>query len=204
MTEANFTIGEARTAVVGEQLVRVKDFRRVDIVTPMVRPTEAATLSFQAARMAIPTTIPVPVLKGVDGSRYALVGSNALKIDPDGVFEGQVLQRNGPGTYADTGTIATLEPVEVRFAPHDQVRSSTVAEGENYEIVFTGRDASSIRFQYREYTDEDMARTAFSQDLTYPVDAKTIRFRNLTIAIDQVGSDSVTYRVIERRQAAAD
>lgn len=66
----------------------------------------------------------------------------------------------------------------------------------NFEILYSGRDSDSLRFQYREYTSDNMARDAFSQALTYPRDATTIRFRDYVMEVESVDADSITVRVI--------
>jgi hypothetical protein len=199
VSDVNFTIGTSRTVVVGEPLVRVKDYRRIVSATPMVQATEEAAITLPAARLSVPSSSELPLLTSIDGRRFARIGGNAVEIDDAGVFSGHVMQMTGPGSYEPIEGVATIVPSSVRFAPRSRVSNSTTAEGENFEIVFTGRDATSVRFQYREYTSDDMARAAFSQDLTYPVSANVIRFRNLTIEIVNLGADSITYRVVERR-----
>jgi hypothetical protein len=74
--------------------------------------------------------------------------------------------------------------------------SNSQANGQNYQIIFTGITSDSIRMSYREFTPDDLARAAFSQDLTYPLKAKEIRFRNLTIDVISVSPDQIQYKVI--------
>ena len=68
--------------------------------------------------------------------------------------------------------------------------------GLNFDITFTGIDASVMRFTYREFTSNDMARPAFFQDLTYPLSSRQIRFRDIQIEIASVTAEGVTYAVI--------
>ncbi len=65
----------------------------------------------------------------------------------------------------------------------------------NFEILYSGRDGGALRFQYREYTSDNMARDAFSQALTYPSDATTIRFRDYVMEVNSVDADSITVTI---------
>ena len=102
------------------------------------------------------------------------------------------------GIWVEVMPNLVFEPADIKFLPVVKTDETAIAAGENYEIIFTGRDESSLRFQYREYTSEDMARPAYSQDLTYPTTSNTIRFRGLTIEVQRVGNDDMTYRVVSR------
>jgi hypothetical protein len=94
-----------------------------------------------------------------------------------------------------------ISPADIRFTEVFASAQAVIASGENYEIIFTGRDRDTMRFQYREYTSEDLARAAFSQDLSYPARTGTIRFRDLVLEIIELGDDSITYRVVARGAA---
>lgn len=74
--------------------------------------------------------------------------------------------------------------------------SQQLSGGSNFEIIFSGQDASAIRLQYREYTADNMARQAFSQDLTYPREATTIRFRDFSMEVLALTADELTVRVL--------
>lgn len=55
----------------------------------------------------------------------------------------------------------------------------------------------SINFLYRVYTSEDMARPAFYQNLTYPRNAKSIRFKSIKINLIDINEERVAYSVVE-------
>ncbi|MAK63733.1 MAG: hypothetical protein CMF75_03160, partial [Maricaulis sp.] len=48
-------------------------------------------------------------------------------------------------------------------------RRNVAADGQNFEIIYSGMGSGSIRLNYREFTNNDMARQAFFQELSYPV-----------------------------------
>lgn len=68
---------------------------------------------------------------------------------------------------------------------------------DSYEIIFSGKNETSLNFTYREYSKEDLARPAFYQDLTYQPDAKQIRFKDFTIKVHDVSNEKITFTVIE-------
>ena len=67
----------------------------------------------------------------------------------------------------------------------------------NYEIIYTGRVGDTIRLNYREYSPDDLARTAFFQELTYPADQKSLRFRDIKMEVDVADSEKIRFRVVE-------
>jgi hypothetical protein len=66
----------------------------------------------------------------------------------------------------------------------------------NFDLTYSGQDGTSIRFQYREYTADNLARDAFSQDLTYPRDSEVIRFRDYEMRVVELTPDSITVIVL--------
>jgi hypothetical protein len=70
------------------------------------------------------------------------------------------------------------------------------ATDENFEIVFNGIDGQAMHMQYREYTSDNLARPAFSQELSYPLGTKTIRFRKLLLTVENINANEITYTVV--------
>lgn len=202
VSETNYVLGVPRTAVVGDQVVRVKDYTRVRLSVPAMTASNSATWTMGLGSGSIEGSAQYPLAgeRLVDGIKYRIVEINGtgLQILPDGSVHNKGLVRDQYGTSWIPVVPALTLTTPVRFTEVTKVDESSIAAGENYEIVFTGRDAGSMRFQYREYTSEDMARPAFSQDLTYPVTATTIRFRGLVIEVLELGSDSIRYKVVSR------
>lgn len=65
----------------------------------------------------------------------------------------------------------------------------------NFEIVYSGLDAGSMRFVYREYTDNDLARAAFALDFAYPVGTAEVRFKDVVIDVRVAEPAQITYTV---------
>ena len=60
----------------------------------------------------------------------------------------------------------------------------------NYELLYTGSNASGINLTYREFSPEGLARVAFFQNLTYPADARSITFKQLRIRVERASADA--------------
>jgi hypothetical protein len=91
-----------------------------------------------------------------------------------------------------------IDPVDVLFTRAES--SQIVLENypyENFEILYSGTSAGSIRLLYREYTRHDLVRPGFSQELNYPADVKQIRFKGMLIEILSISADGIDFRVIE-------
>ncbi len=67
---------------------------------------------------------------------------------------------------------------------------------ENFEIVFGGMNNNQINLTYREFTPGDVAKTAFYQDLTYPLSSQTIRYQNLKIQVHEITPEHLSYMVV--------
>lgn len=88
---------------------------------------------------------------------------------------------------ADTDTDTDAEP---------KVESNKRKEAP-YELIYAGQNNVSLNVTYREYTSDDIARTAFYQNITYQADAKNIRFRNFEIKIHSASNEQITYTVLK-------
>lgn len=77
-----------------------------------------------------------------------------------------------------------------------RVADQNIQDGFKYELIYQGRDRDTVRIAYREYTD-NLARPAFSQDLSYTLKgAQTdIRFRDVALTIHEANNNEITYVV---------
>lgn len=78
---------------------------------------------------------------------------------------------------------------ERRIRHIDKIRS--------YELVYSGKNNISLNFLYREYTGKDLARPAFTQNLTYQASAGQIRFKDFVIQIHYASNELIAYTVLE-------
>ncbi|MCF8481258.1 MAG: hypothetical protein K9H25_12560 [Rhodospirillum sp.] len=96
---------------------------------------------------------------------------------------------------------ATLESIdfEVPSLAYNVDKYDLSGGGFRKELIYQGRVASELRVTYREYVN-DLARPAFTQDLVYEVDPKTlghIDFRNVSIAVTEMGENKISYIVYQ-------
>ena len=105
----------------------------------------------------------------------------------------------GPRPDSDGGgeTHKSVLIVEDNKDAADSLREVLELGGHDVELVYSGVTRDSIRLHYREYTQQDMARPAFSQDVTYERDATTIRFRNILIKVIQASGEQIRFVVLE-------
>jgi hypothetical protein len=88
--------------------------------------------------------------------------------------------------------------VRLKYELIPQVLESALRGDGSKEILYQGVGAGVLRLTYREYTGEDMARPAFTQEVTYDMakDGPTeVLFKGAHITILSAGNTEVRYRV---------
>lgn len=83
-----------------------------------------------------------------------------------------------------------IDPVRYR------IEDQNIEDGFKYELIYQGLSSGVVRIAYREYTD-NLARPAFSQDLTYTLEQPLtdIRFRDVEVTIHHADNNEITYVV---------
>jgi hypothetical protein len=71
----------------------------------------------------------------------------------------------------------------------------TVSECQSAELIYLGKSGDTIRIGYREFV-KDMARPAYSMEVTYPATAGKLKFRNTEFEITSVGATYIKYKAI--------
>jgi len=89
-----------------------------------------------------------------------------------------------------------IVPSNTLFKVMNDTGIDTKAGYTNFEMIFTGVTDQSVNVLYREYSAKDITKPSV-QDLTYPRDAKIIRFREIKLAVKQVTNEKITYTVLE-------
>jgi hypothetical protein len=181
-------------------MVRVKDFLVTQSASPYLRPDKPFTLSKWldiingtpeiALRIAGQTEIEGRRLTVLDGS--AAGTGYSLLVGEDGYLDNRVMTA-APfhGVF-----VFHLSPPDVRFTPVGNRTVSTPA-GDNYELVYAGLDGDTIKITYREYTGDDMARSAFFQQLSYRRTQPTIRFKRTVIEVHTVTNELIDFTVMQ-------
>jgi hypothetical protein len=200
ISERSYRIGEPQTTIVGDVLIRVRHYFVEDAGVTSVQANK--DFRVRGGGFDIPfeegQNLEVAGSRTIDGARYFLVpveasqlgigGVVSLQVDEDGRIYKKIL---------DGGAIFTFraDPIDGRLIPVEQTAALKSRPFENYEIVFNGSDGQAMRFTYREYSPDDLARTAFFQDLSYPISARTIRFRKLQLDVLGLDDGSITFSV---------
>ena len=92
----------------------------------------------------------------------------------------------------------------VEFSEQDRTffepREVYEAGGFKQELIYNGKSKDTIKFQYREFSD-NMARPAFSQDLLYDMsESKTIGFRGMNIEVLEATNSLIRFIVRSKMQ----
>lgn len=100
-----------------------------------------------------------------------------------GMLTGALSRRGSTVVYRED-----MKPTPVELA------SILACDGFRQELVYSGRDAGTLRITYREYSG-DMVRPAFDQALSFDLSQPVIGFRSARIRIVEATNTSVRYVV---------
>jgi len=199
LIEKNYKIGEKQDVYVGDELLKVKDYWAKKI-----------TLSKMEAQNNFEITTGLLTSKGSKGDRFLIYGitqnngEDVYLLEIPGLYFNVGVTKNG--RWADylvssEGQIGIcyrkIVPEDTRFEFMKDIQIDTTHGFTNFEILFNGVTKDSISLLYREYTSENMARPAFYQNLTYPIDTEVIRFKNIKIKVNEISNERITYTVLE-------
>lgn len=134
-------------------------------------------------------TYPVVGRRLIDGQAYDVLGSfmDPLLVDQSGRVA-KVGASMGPLTL-------NLQDHPGRLSKIDDIRIVSSLPFAKYELVYSGLSGDTIRVAYREYSREDLARTAFFQDLTYTADNPVIGFRDIEIEVLEATNSGIRFMV---------
>jgi len=210
--DKNYELGNKKTAYTGEPIVKVKDYHILRFKSGFVKPNTDFTIKWSDKEIS----------QGVVGDDYPILGKfmwnnklynlvsfplnstsktidssqRGVAIDEAGKCIG-IETRNGIGTLIRNENIC--HPKDIEFKTVESERVNRKLGYVNYEIIYSGTNGNQINAIYREYTNEDLARPAFFQDLLYSADSSSVRFRNTKIEIHEVDNEKIVYTVLEDR-----
>lgn len=205
--ERSYDLGVPMQAYVGEQMLRVQDYYVTEAQSGITSTQLAASEDFDLKippfmKVRVTTREPIVVTGSTEkgGRRYRVVQlpaptTYALRflINEDGSFEGSALNTAG----SKMGWSYHPEPATVRLVPARSESRVDAAKGfVNFELVYSGTTRDSFQLLYREYTQNDMARPAFSQTLVYDKDSGTIRFRKMQIDVHEASNELIRFTVV--------
>ncbi len=201
ITERNYTIGQRQEAFVGDPLVRVKDYYVRKLAQETVSAEQDVEIRMDLRRpVVIPAGRSLTVLgtKEHDDREYRIVRVPELQdggqmlLTPDGQLTGEYLNVYGMVTPLDKHKVL---PERVRFVSGQDTIVVRDREFYNFELVYSGSSAGSMNLLYREYAPGDLVRPAFTQELTYDLDAESIRFRQVQLDVHRADGQSIEYTV---------
>lgn len=200
--ERNYTIGQEASVFVGQPLVRVKDYWVSHNQRAVLKASDDFVIRMPPFGMVMrfPADQPSQVTgtQERDGKQYRVVQLPGLPtlgflLNDDGTFDGRAVNFTG----AKMGFTYRPDPATVKLLPTIAEEVSTDRGYVNFEIVYSGATKDEISLLYREYTPQDLARPAFTQNLTYARDTGTIRFRDLKITLLSADNERIRYIVQE-------
>lgn len=203
VSERNYEIGVEKSATVGEAMLRARLYAAVHDDSRM---TFNQTCTLRVSLGADPTFvhgISYPVIgeaecgdarcRTVSLGRAVGGQDTAIRIDAAGKPVGNVLN---PSLGIVTLMPAAFEPPTCAMvAATASVKAIDDEPYENFEIIYSGMDGQSMRFIYREYTLDNLARPAFTQDFSYPADTPNVRFKKLSIDVIEAHAHSISFVV---------
>lgn len=195
-TGENIQIGQDGSAFVGQIIYEKFNYQAVEtatLVDPFNTSITFGTVTFEAGRQ-----LKLGELQGEkaycasDGAKPMGLSTPtgpacAFDADDDGSFESV---RGQIGAFFHHGIINP---------PAAYQKSEQASQGGwRRELIFLGIDGTTLRVGYREY-DGDLARPAFSEDLTYPIrgdGTSVIRYKNLTIDVMKATGDMIQFTIV--------
>lgn len=201
----NYVVGKERSAYVGDAMVRVKDYLVTVSASPVAIPSENVTIgdSSVSARLEKGHRYPIVGNIIVDGMTLAVVevvANTGLKggvlFDSSGKISNRAVVGQS-GRYILALSTMTVTPPTARMIRGQDEKVDTRAGYTNFELVYSGKSGNSLNILYREYTPDDLARSAFFQSLTYDVTTRVVRFKALKIEIKEANNEGVTYTVVD-------
>jgi len=203
VVERGYTLKKEQVAFVGGTIARVKDYR-VEKTTRQgsIHASQDFSLFYPifGPTVFVKSTDVIPIVGTTerDGIVYRLISLPSvplvkLLITSDGRLEGGGL---GLGN-SRMGYNYTTNPGGITFQADTSTSAVSTAGYLNFELLYSGVTKDSIRILYREYTQQDLARPAFSQEVVYERDASTIRFRNVLIRVFAATGEQIRFAVLE-------
>lgn len=197
--EKNYALGTPCFASVGQPVVKVKEYYIVNTSTPYMKPTKDMALKVGAFGTQTPISAGqdchVVGTAVLDNVSYTVVdlGSRLPRIlvSPNDVVHDK-------GLHYDNSLVAVhITPPDVAFVSSPHAETGTEAGARNFELLYSGGDSDSIRFLYREFTPDDLARASFFQDLSYSRSQDVAWFQSIKLRIEQATNEGIRYTVLE-------
>lgn len=209
--DKSYNIGTRKTAFVGDEIVKVKDYYIFQTTSEMMKSINDFEINYTSnsdyydqysdkgklskkIKISKGTELPILGMVNRGGIEIFIISTNNIRIgiDETGNFTGLILDRTNYEIKEYTIYPENITFESVVYEEIDSKRSFV-----NFEIIFTGTTEESINLLYREYTPGDMAKPAFYQNLTYPRNTEKIRFKEIQIEVHKVTNEQIEFTVLE-------
>lgn len=197
VSEKSYEIGRPFDVVVGNDVIRVKDYRETETALDKAEVTSDFTIDGPFFTRQFRTGQALSLAGQVDyeGVRYTVAktgGGFGILFDADGaVFHKIVSNIDSPRGVPPLFVIHSYDvaPAGPHLKRAVKKNAGTAGGPQDFAIVFSGVTADAIRMSYKEFTPGDETRPSFTQELTYPRASKQLHFRDLTIMIEEADGD---------------
>jgi len=204
----NYQLNQAATAAVGQAVVQVSDYHVKKTPARFAKINTNATIKWGVFNVDLSTQRQYRIWGSVslDSGSYSVVDYKGFE---DGQSKPLAALVRADGTVLNRG--AVIEPgqglfqslAELTLVPSDAkflfVATQHILHEKgyvNFEISYSGINASGINFTYREFDPKSPTTTAYFQNLTYEPGAKEIAVKNIVISIEEANSKFIKYRVL--------
>ena len=198
----NYRIGTPRSAYVGEEIIKVVDYYAVSKKTNKIKALNDFTVSVSANGSYHANKGEVFNILGVvdeNGFSQYVIMFPGIKsqikfcINSDGTISNRLIGDMNQTLWLSPKVSPSNAKLEVVSIEEIDTSKGYI----NFELVYSGITGNNINILYREYTREGLAREAYYQNITYPINSKTIRFRNILLLINSLTAEQISYTVTQ-------
>ena len=200
VSDKSYRLGQVSEAFVGNPIIKVRDYKQEIIAGDVVTINKDFSLNGFLFNKDFTKGETYKYggtanLNDQEMEFFWVDGFRGILFNRDGEVQKKILSSSGGTTvyvaytYENDGGAGAVSRETIQA-------TTNTPDGQNFEIIYSGISDDTIRLQYREFTDDNMARQAFFQDLTYPISAKQIRFKHIVLDVISVGSDRIEFRVV--------
>ena len=199
--QKNYELSKPNSAFIGNPMIKVKDYLVVKRESPAMVASQNCTISGGPVQIQINQGEPLRIAGEMfkDGKRLTVLDAPNMNmqitVDEDGKpFKDVINDPRGMRIVMVYNFKAS--PPDVLFSRNISESIEKTAGYQNFEIIYSGKTDKSMNLIYREFTPDDIARPAFTQNLTYEADAKSIRFKNIQIELISITNEKIEFKVI--------
>ena len=220
--DKNYTIGTSRNVSVGEVAIRVRLKTQNAKALGYAEANEPFTFSsrWETVKVESGKQYSIAGTTQLEGREFFIVvvpswlGQGlGILVEPDGTIQETALNMGpinaggwvlvGLGGIGVKGIVIRPKykatPDSARLAPgREWVPSASAGEADqNFDLLYYGSTTDEIKFVAREYSPDDLVKPVNSQEVSYDRRESVIRFRNISIRIDNVAGSALSYTVID-------